>query len=67
MGLTEHTDDRFAADLGATASWPSQIVAWADVFEQHDPTFNRKRFIERATAAWEENYDAPEIDDYIPY
>jgi len=59
--------EELALKMGPTASWPSQIQSWADVFEQSDPTFNRKRFVERAIAAWEECYDAPELDDHIPY
>jgi len=59
--------DRLADKIGAASSWPTQIELWADILEDEDPLFNRESFIRRATAAWEENYQPPDIDDEIPY
>ena len=58
----------FVADmLGRSVSWPSHLHVFADELEQTNPRFNRDKFIQRATKAWENQYHAGEIDDDIPY
>lgn len=59
--------EELADSLGPTASWPTQILVWADAIAASNPHFNKDKFIERATQKWEENYVAPELDDFIPY
>lgn len=59
--------EELADKLGPTANWPTQIHVWADVFEEADPSFNREKFIRRATDAWEKGFNPPDIDDRIPY
>jgi hypothetical protein len=56
-----------AEAFGATASWPTQIYAWADIIAAHNPSFDKDKFIRRATAKWEETYEPPFIDDEIIY
>ena len=61
------TTEGLADALGPTASWPTQILAWADIFSADNPDFDRDKFIRRATKKWEDTYEPPEIDDCIPY
>lgn len=65
--LRESAFDELADTLGPTASWPTQILVWADAIAADNPNFNKKKFIERATSKWEEHYVPAEIDDHIPY
>jgi hypothetical protein len=61
-------DYTFIADrLGPLVGWPSQILDMADALAETNPRFDRDKFIQRATAAWEKQNPAPEIDDEIPY
>jgi len=60
-------NDEVATAMGASASWPTQILVWADIFELHNPDFDKEKFVRRATKAWEDNYDPPYLDDHIPY
>jgi len=55
--------DRF----GPLVNSPITIEMIADDLEKHNPRFDRKRFVERAVAAWERNHIPQEIDDEIPY
>ena len=58
----------FIADLiGPQVSWPSHLHSIADELEKTNPKFNRVRFIERATKAWEEQRGKQIIEDEIPY
>lgn len=60
----------FLADMiGPMVSFPSHLIVMADELEKTNPKFNRKRFLERATKAWEDaNPQIMEpIDDSIPY
>ena len=58
----------FIADLiGPQVSWPSHLHSIADELEKTNPKFNRDRFIERATKAWEEQRGKHIIEDEIPY
>lgn len=59
--------EQLADDMGAIASWPTQIYAWADILSTHIPDFDKEKFIRRATTKWEETYEPPFIDDEIPY
>jgi len=59
--------NQIANEMGVSASWPSQILLWADIFAAHDPKFDREKFIRRASKAWEDNYEPPEIDDDIVF
>jgi hypothetical protein len=64
---TDSVFDELADTLGPTASWPTQILVWADAIAADNPHFNKEKFIERATSKWEEHYVPAEIDDHIPY
>ena len=58
----------FIADtFGPLVAWPSHIHAMADELAATNPRFNKEKFIERATAAWERNHQVGELDDEIPY
>lgn len=61
------TKNDFATQIGEVASWPTQIQAWAEILAEHNPDFDKDKFIHRAIAAWERNYEHPIIDDEIPY
>lgn len=63
----QNDKNEFAEQIGAVASWPTQIEAWANILEEHNPSFDKQKFIRRATAAWERNYEPPVLDDEIPY
>jgi hypothetical protein len=53
--------------MGPQVAWPSHIHAIADALESTNVRFSRVKFIERATKAWEDNYEPKEIDDEITY
>tara|TARA_R110002020_G_scaffold6848_4_gene29003 strand:- start:88 stop:252 length:165 start_codon:yes stop_codon:yes gene_type:complete len=53
--------------LGRSVSWPSHLHVFADELEQTNPRFNRDKFIQRATKAWEDQQPLVEMDDDIPY
>tara|TARA_R110002074_G_scaffold102531_3_gene221576 strand:- start:726 stop:944 length:219 start_codon:yes stop_codon:yes gene_type:complete len=58
----------FIADImGPQVAWPSHLHSIADALESTNVRFNRVKFIERATKAWEDNYEPKEIDDEIIY
>jgi len=38
-----------------------------DELKQANPNFNKDKFIQRATKAWEDQQPLVEIDDDIPY
>ncbi len=67
MKLSRKHFEFIADNMGATATWPTQIEAWADALEKTNPKFNREKFVDRAVAAWEKNYSISEIDDEIRY
>ena len=67
MKLSRKHFEFIADTMGATATWPTQIEAWADALEKTNPKFNRKKFVDRAVLAWEKNYSVSEIDDEIRY
>ncbi len=58
----------FIADvIGPQVSWPSHLHSIADELEKTNPRFNRKKFLKRATAAWEANHQVAEFEDEVPY
>jgi len=58
----------FIADqIGPHVAWPSKLHHIADELAATNPLFNKDKFIERATKAWEDNNELPELDDEIPY
>lgn len=65
----QHFD--FIADMvGPMVGWPSALHEIADQLEKTNPRFNRDKFLQRATDAWEKAnaaaYDRP-LDDHIRY
>lgn len=70
MRLTRQHFEWVANNIAPMVSWPSHIHSIADKLEATNPNFNRDRFIERATSAWEKNYEGrypSNCDDEIPY
>lgn len=58
----------FIADLmGPMVAWPSHLNDIADALEKTNPKFARKKFLDRATKAWEDNNNIGELDDEIRY
>ena len=60
----------FIADMiGPMVGFPSHLLVMADELEKTNPQFNRKKFLDRATKAWEDaNPQVMEpLDDSIPY
>lgn len=56
-----------ADELGSAVAWPTGLHAIADVLAKTNPSFDRDRFLKRATDRWEETHALEEIDDHIPY
>lgn len=58
----------FIADtIGPMVAWPSHLHTIADELEKTNPRFNREKFLQRSTKAWEDNHQIPTVDDKIPY
>ena len=58
----------FIADLmGPMVAWPSHLIDIADALEKSNSKFVRKKFLERATKAWEDNQNIGELDDTIRF
>ena len=58
----------FIADLmGPMVAWPSHLIDIADALEKSNPKFVRKKFLERATKAWEDNQNTGDLDDTIRF
>lgn len=58
----------FIADLmGPMVAWPSHLIDIANALEKSNPKFVRKKFLDQATKAWEDNQNIGELDDTIPY
>ena len=58
----------FIADhIGPHVSWPSKLQDIANELAATNSLFNKNKFIQRATKAWEDSNELPEIDDEIPY
>jgi len=64
--------DFIAEKVGPLVGWPSDLHEIADQLQETNPRFNREKFINRATTAWEnanaDRFKLKEIDDdEIPY
>jgi hypothetical protein len=64
--------DFIAEKVGPLVGWPSDLHEIADQLQETNPKFNREKFINRATTAWEnanaDRFKLKEIDDdEIPY
>jgi len=58
----------FIADLmGPMVAWPSHLIDIADALEKTNSKFVRKKFLERAIKAWEDNQNTGDLHDTIPY
>ncbi len=68
MSLMQTRHFNYLADTVAPLlGWPGKIREMADALAATNPRFNKEKFIERATKAWEEANPVEEIDDYIPH
>ena len=67
MRMSRQHYEFLADNLGPLVPWPTHLHSIADELEATNPRFDRDKFIQRGTAAWEANYVAPVIDDEIPY
>jgi|11_taG_2_1085331.scaffolds.fasta_scaffold178035_1 hypothetical protein len=59
-----------ADEIAPMLHWPTSIKELAQKLRATNPNFNEDKFVERATEAWEDNYQlhrAEQIDDNIPY
>ena len=64
LSLTKSTTfEQMADDFGASASWPTQILVWADILAAHNPGFDRDKFVRRATKKWEETCEPTPDED----
>jgi hypothetical protein len=59
----EYLADKVAPLMG----WPSQIVEMADRLAETNPRFNKEKFLQRATEAWEKANPMEDMNDEIPY
>lgn len=67
MRMSKQHFDFIADTVGPMVGWPSQLHDLADKLAMSNPRFDREKFINRATAAWEKNYVRKEFEDEIPY
>jgi len=67
MRMSKQHYEFIADTIGPMVGWPSHLHSIADELEKTNPRFNREKFLQRATKAWEDNHDIPDVDDYIPY
>jgi hypothetical protein len=58
---------KLADILGPVVSWPTHLHLIADELAAANPSFNKEKFLRRATEKWEEVYATQPMDDYIPY
>jgi len=64
--------DFIAEKVGPLVGWPSDLHEIADQLQETNPRFNREKFINRATTAWEnanaDRFKLKEVEeDQIPY
>jgi hypothetical protein len=58
----------FIADhIGPHVAWPSKLHDIADKLAATNSLFDKDKFIKRATKAWEDSNELPELNDEIPY
>jgi len=68
MSLMQQRHFEYLADnVAPLLAWPTQISKMADELAATNPRFNKEKFIQRATKAWEEANPMEPVDDYIPY
>lgn len=68
MSLMQQRHFEYLADnVAPLLAWPTQISKMADKLAATNPLFNKQKFIQRATKAWEEANHMEELDDYIPH
>lgn len=66
MSLMQRRHFEYIADhVAPLTAWPTQIVEMAERLQSTNPNFNKEKFIERATAAWEKAHPMQELDDEI--
>lgn len=58
---------KLADTVGLVVPWPTHILDIADELALANPSFNKEKFIKRATSKWEERHEYPNLDDEIPY
>lgn len=68
MSLMQQRHFEYLADkVAPLMGWPSQIVEMADRLAETNPRFNKEKFLQRATEAWEKANPMENINDEIPY
>ena len=67
MRMSKQHYEFIADTIGPMVGWPSHLHSIADELEKTNPRFNREKFLQRATKAWKDNHDIPDVDDHIPY
>ena len=58
---------KLADIIGPAVSWPNLLPIIAVQLPARNPSFNKEKFLRRATEKWEESYAAEPMDDHIPY
>lgn len=58
---------KLADTVGSVVPWPTHILDIADELAHANPSFNKEKFIKRATVKWEERHEHPDLSDEIPY
>jgi len=66
MRMTRQHFEWLADEVAPTLPWPTHIEVLADKLAATNPRFDRDKFVARAVKNWEDNYNPPEIDDFIP-
>ena len=68
MSLMQQRHFEYLADnVAPLLAWPTQISKMADELAETNPRFNKEKFIQRATKAWEAANPMEELDDHIPH
>ena len=66
MKMTRQHFEWLADKIAPRLPWPTHIEVLADELAATNPRFDRDKFVARAVKNWEDNYNPPEIDDFIP-
>jgi hypothetical protein len=70
MRMSKQHFDFIADSVGPIVGWPSALHDLADKLAESNPRFNKDKFLQRATNAWENTHkhivEAP-IDDEVIY
>jgi hypothetical protein len=67
MRMTRQHYEFIANTIGPMVGWPSHLQSIADELEKTNPRFDRQKFLDRATKAWEDKHEIDELEDQIPY